>query len=445
MSNGRPRRFRDVTDAYASGRDTPVDAAERALAGAENDPACAGVFIGLTADRARREARASAARWRAGLPLGPLDGVLVAVKDLVDVVGTVTTAGSALRRGARPAASDATVTARLSAAGAVLIGKTNLSEFAFSGLGLNPHYGTPENAVLPGAIPGGSSSGSAVAVALGVVSGAVGTDTSGSIRIPAAFNRVAGFRPSRARISQTGVFPLAPNLDSVGPLAACVQDLAHLDAVFRQGEAVTAAGPRPLCVPVAGLGVGMDAEVEAAFEATLARLSDRGWSVTRRPFPSLETVAGLLAELGSLATWEAAGVHRHLLEHPDQVAALDPLVGSRLQSGADMPLDRVEALRMARPGLVRQFTDEVGDDLLLLPSVCCRVPTRADCARSLAETMALNVRVLRNTMILSFVDAPGVSLPMGEAGAPMGVLLSGGAGDDAQVLGTAFALEAALA
>ena len=437
------QRFRDVTEAYASGRDTPVEATERALAAADA-PACAHAFIRLTADRARLEARASAARWRAGTPLGPLDGVPVAVKDLVDVAGTVTTAGSALRRHARPAASDATVASRLTAAGAVLIGKTNLSEFAFSGLGLNPHFGTPDNPVEPGAIPGGSSSGSAVAVALGVVSGAVGTDTSGSIRIPAAFNRVAGFRPSRARISQTGVFPLAPNLDSVGPLAACVQDLAHLDAVFRQGETVAATGSRSLCVPAGGLGDGMDAEVEEVFEATVATLSRRGWSVTRRPFPSLETVAALLAELGSLATWEAAGVHRHLLEHPDQVAALDPLVGSRLQSGADMPLARVESLRMARPGLVSRFADELGDDLLLLPSVCCRVPGQADCARSLAETMAINVRVLRNTMILSFVDAPGVSLPMGGAGMAMGVLLSGAAGDDAQVLGAAFALEHAL-
>jgi aspartyl-tRNA(Asn)/glutamyl-tRNA(Gln) amidotransferase subunit A len=445
MSDGRMRRFTEITDAYATGRDTPVEAMERALARAETDPACAHIFIRLTPDRARREALASAARWRAGMPLGPLDGVPVAAKDLVDVVGTVTTAGSALRRTARPAASDATVAARLSAAGAVLIGKTNLSEFAFSGLGLNPHFGTPDNAVKPGAIPGGSSSGSAVAVALGVVSGAVGTDTSGSIRIPAAFNRVAGFRPSRARISQTGVFPLAPNLDSVGPLAACVQDLAHLDAVFRHGETIAATGPRRLCVPVGGLGDGMDAEVQDAFEATVAHLAHRGWTVTRRSFPSLETVTTLLAELGSLATWEAAGVHRHLLEHPDQMAALDPLVGSRLRSGADMPLERVEALRTARPGMVCQFTDELAGDLLLLPSVCCTVPTRADCERSLAETMALNVRVLRNTMVLSFVDAPGVSLPMGEAGTAMGVLLSGAAGDDTPVLGAAFALETALA
>ncbi len=444
MSGTGPRAFRDLTEAYAAGRDSPVEVTERALTAADV-PACAHAFIRLTADRARHEAQASAARWRAGTPLGPLDGVPVAVKDLVDVAGTVTTAASALRRHARPAASDATVVARLSAAGAVLIGKTNLSEFAFSGLGLNPHFGTPDNAVQPGAIPGGSSSGSAVAVARGVVSGAVGTDTSGSIRIPAAFNRVAGFRPSRTRISQTGVFPLSPNLDSVGPLAGCVQDLAHLDAAFRQGEAVVATGPRRLCVPVGGLCADMDPEVEAVFEATVDRLAGQGWHITRRPLASLETVADLLAELGSLATWEAAGVHRHLLEHPDQVAALDPLVGLRLAAGADMPLARVEALRIARPGLIRQFAAELAGDLLLVPSVCCNAPRRADCDASLAEMMAINVRVLRNTMILSFVDAPGVSLPMGAAGRPMGVLLSGGAGDDAPVLGAAFALERALA
>jgi aspartyl-tRNA(Asn)/glutamyl-tRNA(Gln) amidotransferase subunit A len=283
-----------------------------------------------------------------------------------------------------------------------------------------------------------------VAVALGVVSGAVGTDTSGSIRIPAAFNRVAGYRPSRARISQTGVFPLASNLDSVGPLAACVADLALLDAVFRDGPPVAPSGPRRLCAPSGGLGAGLDPEVEAAFEATLDALARQGWRIERRPFASLEAVAGLLAELGSLATWEAAGVHRHLLEHPDQIAALDPLVGVRLRTGADMPLDRVEALRTARPGLVRGFAEELGDALLITPTVCCRAPARAACEAGLADAMGINARVLRNTMILSFVDAPGVSLPMGPADAPMGVLLSGGADDDAAVLGAAFALEAAL-
>ena len=443
MARAPLRRFRDFTEAYAVGHDTPVDAAERALAAA-SEPDCASVFISMTADRARREAHASLARWQAGAPLGPLDGVPVAVKDLVDVAGSITTAGSELRRHARPAASDATVAARLSAAGAVLIGKTNLSEFAFSGLGLNPHYGTPDNAVRPGAIPGGSSSGSAVAVARGVVSGAVGTDTSGSIRIPAALNRIAGFRPSRGRISQTGVFPLAPDLDSVGPLANCVADLAVLDAVFRGAEAVTPAGPRSLCVPVGGLADGMDPQVEAAFEATLDALSRKGWRISRRRLPSLEAVADLLAAQGSLATWEAAGVHRHLLEDDAAVAALDPLVGLRLRAGADMPLDRVETLRAARPGLIRGFAEDLGDDLLLLPSVCCIAPDRTACAGALEATMAVNLRVLRNTMILSFVDAPGVSLPIGDAAEPMGVLLSGVADDDTAALGAAFALEAAL-
>lgn len=437
------RRFREVTEAYATGRETPVEATERALAAAAA-PACDHAFISLTADRARREAAASRARWAAGAPLGPLDGVPVAVKDLVDVAGTVTTAGSVLRRHARPAGSDAPVAARLSAAGAVLIGKTNLSEFAFSGLGLNPHFGTPENAIEPGAIPGGSSSGSAVAVALGVVSGAVGTDTSGSIRIPAAFNRVAGYRPSRARISQTGVFPLAPNLDSVGPLATCVEDLAWLDAVFRDGPPVAPSGPRRLCVPSGGLGAGLDPEVDAAFEAALDTLARQGWRIERRRFPALEAVADLLAEMGSLATWEAAGVHRHLLEHPDEVDALDPLVGGRLRTGADMPLDRVEALRTARPGLIRGFAEELGDALMLAPTVCCRAPARAACEASLTDAMGINARVLRNTMVLSFVDAPGVSLPMGPADAALGVLLSGGSGDDAAILGAAFALETAL-
>src|SRR5215216_5741711 len=218
---------------WPPGERDAVAVCERAL---ERARATTAVFTSLTEERALREARASAARLRERAPLGPLDGVPVAWKDLIDVAGAVTTAGSALRRGAAPATADAPIVARLAAAGMICVGKTYLTELAYSGLGLNPHFGTPPNPCAPARIPGGSSSGSAVAVAAGVVPCAIGTDTSGSIRVPAAFCGIVGFKPTAARIDRAGVVALAPTLDSVGPLATSVADLVALDAALR-GEA----------------------------------------------------------------------------------------------------------------------------------------------------------------------------------------------------------------
>src|SRR5215207_8190408 len=182
-------------DALAIGRrlaDRDADPTALVEESLERAGALASAFTALTAARARREAAASAARLRAGAPNGPLDGVPVAWKDLIDVAGVPTTAASALRRDAPAATSDAPVVARLAAAGMVCIGKTNLSELAYSGLGLNPHFGTPPNPRGAGRAPGGSSSGSAAAVAAGIVPCAIGTDTAGSIRVPAAFCGIAG-------------------------------------------------------------------------------------------------------------------------------------------------------------------------------------------------------------------------------------------------------------
>jgi aspartyl-tRNA(Asn)/glutamyl-tRNA(Gln) amidotransferase subunit A len=218
--------------AYADGRVTPADAAETCLRRASASQA---VFTCITADRAREEAEQSTARWRAGRPLSPLDGVPISWKDLLDVRGTPTTAASALLRSTPPARSDATVVARAAAAGMVCLGKTNLSEFAYSGLGLNPGFGTPVNPRLGARAraPGGSSSGAALAVVQGCGPLAMGTDTAGSVRIPAAFNGLVGYRASSGRYPMQGVFALAPSLDTLGPLALSVADCMALDRVLR--------------------------------------------------------------------------------------------------------------------------------------------------------------------------------------------------------------------
>ena len=332
--------------------------------------AAAPVFTQLTAERARAEARAAAARLRAGTPRGPLDGVPVAWKDLVDVAGTPTTAASALRRGLAPAAEDAPAVARLAAAGMVCVGKTNLSELAFSGLGLNPHFGTPPNPLDAARAPGGSSSGSAVAVAAGVVPCAIGTDTSGSIRVPAAFCGIAGFKPSLARVDRGGVLPLAPSLDSVGPLATTVADLIALDAALRGAEApAAAAGIDGLRFVVAeGPPVDdLDPGVAAAFAAALDALAAAGAEVERRPVAALEETMELLATHGLLVAHEAWRTHEALLDSPG-AAGLDRRVLRRLRDGRALPPAGRTALLDARPRVQATLERELGGALLLTPT-----------------------------------------------------------------------------
>src|SRR5215216_1976143 len=304
---------------WPPGERDAVAVCERAL---ERARATTAVFTSLTEERALREARASAARLREGAPLGPLDGVPVAWKDLIDVAGAVTTAGSALRRGAAPATADAPIVARLAAAGMVCVGKTNLTEFAYSGLGLNPHFGTPRNPHDPDRIPGGSSSGSAVAVAAGVVPCAIGTDTSGSIRVPAAFCRIVGFKPTAARVPREGVLALAPSLDSVGPLTRSVTDAIALDALLRREapppprrDLDLAAGGEPvapsqlaaatdivarLIVPDGEFVDGAEPGVAEAFAAAVDALAAAGAPIERRPLRALEDARSLFEANGSL-------------------------------------------------------------------------------------------------------------------------------------------------
>ena len=240
------------------------------------------VFLTVMAERARREAEASAARHRAGRPLGPLDGVPTVWKDIIDVAGTVTTAGSELFRDSPPAAADAPVVANAAAAGMVSLGKVTMPEFAFSALGQNPHFGTPRNPRDPTRMTGGSSSGSAAAVAAGLAPCALGTDTGGSIRNPAAMCGLVGFKTTEGRIDTSGVVPLSHTLDTLGPLCRTVEDCALLDAVYR-GVAPAAVSAAPIAdvsvlAPSAESVVIAEAEdaVAANFEAALETLAGAG-------------------------------------------------------------------------------------------------------------------------------------------------------------------------
>jgi aspartyl-tRNA(Asn)/glutamyl-tRNA(Gln) amidotransferase subunit A len=428
----------------AAGELDAVAVCEEALARAR---ATTSVFTAVTEERARAEARASAARLRAGAGLGPLDGVPVAWKDLVDVAGTPTTAACAVRRDAAPARIDAPIVARVAAAGMVCVGKTNLSELAYSGLGLNPHYGTPSNprsGVVPRA-PGGSSSGSAVAVALGVVPCAIGTDTSGSIRVPAAFCGIAGFKPTAARVDRTGVLALAPSLDSVGPLAHRVSDLAALDAALR---GVAPAPPEPvaamrLVVPDEPAGAA-EPDVAAAFSGAVARLVDAGAVVERRPLPALAAARRRFEEHGSLVAHEAWRVHRALLDSPD-AERVDRRVLRRLRDGRALPPGGRDALLRDRGALQAALAAELDGALALWPTVPHVAPELAPLERSDEHFARTNLRTLSATMPASYLDMPGVALPIGPGTQPASVLVSGPPGADERVLAAALAVERALA
>ncbi|UCZ86993.1 amidase [Pseudomonas sp. L5B5] len=448
-----PDSLNDATamaQAFASGRTDPVQVLEQALALAEATPH---VFISLCPIRARREAEAAAARWRDGQPLSLLDGVPLVWKDLFDVAGSITTAAAQVRRDAAPAKVDAPSVRQLCRAGLVSLGKTNLSEFAYSGLGLNPHFGTPINphSDAQPRIPGGSSAGSAVAVAAGVVPIAMGTDTAGSIRIPAAFNGLVGYRASSRRHDREGVFPLAETLDSLGPLTRSVRDAWLIDGLLRGGD------PRQLPLPrsLAGqrfwvdLQVLDDSRTQVAVRANLLvvieRLQQAGALVEQRPLHSLQATLQLIQEQGWLGAAEAFALHQPLLDS-EYAEQLDPRVRRRLESARQMPASQLLRLYQARRQLQRQLQDELDGAVLITPTVAHVAPPLAPLEQDDELFARTNLATLRLTMPGSFLDMPGVALPSGRdaQGLPTGLLLSLPQGHDRQLLEAALALEAAL-
>jgi aspartyl-tRNA(Asn)/glutamyl-tRNA(Gln) amidotransferase subunit A len=411
----------------------------------EGERACLSVY----AHTARAAADAADVRAKAGTALGPLDGCVVSIKDLFDVQGEVTRAGSALlARSAAPARADAEAVARLRAAGAVIVAKTNMTEFAFSGVGANPHYGTPGNPRDRARIPGGSTSGGAVACADGMCEIAVGTDTGGSTRIPASLCGLVGWKPTARRIPTAGVHALSPSLDSVGPIARDVAACALVDAVLA-AQPYEAREPVELgTLRVATLeGFVLDElehQVADAFERSLKRLA----SLRRRqalPLESLDAwkLLDAVTRRGGIAAREAYVEHRTLLERdPD---AIDPFVRARLQGGANISdADHQANLRERAQAIT--LMDRVFDDydLLVLPTTPICAPTLEEV--STAEGFAAKNRLLlRNTSIANFFDLCAISLPMPDAQPmPSGLMLLGRSGSDRALLSAAAAIEAAL-
>ena len=410
------------------------------------------VFVTLTADRALREARASAIRHRAGRPLGPLDGVPTVWKDVVDVADTVTTAGSDLFRDNPPAAADAAVVANASGAGMVSLGKTALPEFAFSGLGQNPHFGTPRNPNDPARMTGGSSSGTAAAVAAGLVPCGLGTDTGGSIRIPASFCGVVGLKTTERRIDKAGVFPLSRTLDTLGPLARTVEDCALLDAVYRGAappelDATPIADVTVLAPPSTSIVIAeADDAVVANFESALDALACAGARVERRRFDMFEAIHALSAKHGTILAAESYHQHKDRVDGAD-AARIDRRVMARIMRGAEMSAYDLVAIEAERERLITDFGQALaGGHFVAMPTTLITAPEIAAIEADDALFHETNLRALHNTMIGNFLRTCGLALPSGRDrdGLPTSILITGQGGDDAALLRAGLALEPAL-
>lgn len=415
------------------------------------DPAGEGsrTFLHLDSENARRAADAVDAARRAGSERRPWAGIPVSVKDLFDVAGQVTTAGSIVLRDQPPAARDAAAVARLKSAGFVVMGRTNMTEFAYSGLGLNPHYGTPANAFERevGRIPGGSSSGAAISVTDGMAAGALGTDTGGSCRIPAALNGIAGFKPTAATVPMEGTFPLSPSLDSVGPLALTAQCCAILHGVLSANPSAAAAqvdlGSLRLAIPQTVVLDGLDTHVAAAFSEALSRLSRAGVRVGELALQQFGELAGANAKGGLIAA-EAYSAHGvRLAQRGDRY---DPRVRVRMEKGALQTVADYAQLQAFRRAWIESVTAAMQrTDLLVCPTVPTIAPTIAALADE-GEYGRCNLAMLRNPTFANFLDGCAISIPCHPAGtAPVGLMLIGRHGDDARVLAAAQAIEALVA
>ncbi|PDT41070.1 MULTISPECIES: amidase [Sinorhizobium] len=402
------------------------------------------VFMKLYTESARAEADASDRRGREGTGLGPLDGRIVSIKDLFDVAGEPTLAGSIIRRSAPPAAADATIVRRLRAAGAVIIGKTHMTEFAFTAVGLNPHYPPPGNARDASLIPGGSSSGAGVSVTEGTSEIAIGSDTGGSVRIPAALQGLVGFKPTARRVPLDGAFPLSPSLDSIGPLALSVADCAAADAIMA-GEPSEPLTPLPiaglkLAIPKGVLFDDLASDIAAAFEASLQRLSRAGATIAACDLDDLLRRFAEATAIGSLAGLEASRIHADWL--PDENAPVDARVKSPLRRRLAVPDAAIESLLLTRRALVRAMDERLAPfDLVLLPTTPIPAVPFASVEQDRQAYRRVEGLLLRNTEVANQFDLAAITLPMPGTALPAGLMLMARNGFDGTLLRVAASVE----
>ena len=446
------KTIQDAAAALAAGHTSAAALAEQALARIA-DPAGEGrrAFAKVYADRAMASAKAMDALRAAGRAPSPWAGIPISIKDLYDEGGNTTMAGSVVREGAPPAKVDAPTVARLVRAGFVILGRTNMVEFAFSGLGVNPHYGTPLSPWdrATGRLPGGSSSGAGVAVADGMGFAGLGTDTGGSCRIPGALCGVVGWKPTAKRVPITGILPLAVSLDSAGPLANSVADCALLDA-FMAGEH----DPQPIAaLPLAGLRLGvprgtfltdgLDAVVGAVFSRTLTRLSAAGAKIVEFDLPELGELPAVNAAGGFAASEAYAWHHAMASEKPE---LYDPRILKRIKRGAHMTAADYVELVNARARIIASAAPRTAAFDAILAPTCPLVPPKLSEVEDEGEYNRINMLLLRNTAPFNFLDRCSLSIPCHAPGEPpVGLMLTGEHMGDAKLFAVAAAAETALA
>lgn len=403
-------------------------------------------FTDTYGEQAMATAQAADTLRAAGIVRSAIDGLPISVKDLFDVQGKTTMAGSVVLKDMDPAQHNAVIVQRLINAGAVIVGKTNMTEFAFSGLGINPHYGTPSSPWdrETGRIPGGSSSGAGVSVADGMCVAAVGTDTGGSVRIPSAFCGLVGFKPTARRVPADGAIPLSTSLDSIGPLAASVTCCAILDAIL-SGQAYTAPVAPEMSqlrfgVPSSVILDGADDHVRGVFEKALRTIQSRGARIDTIELPELEQLAHI-NRLGGFVCAEAWAWHKELLErHADQY---DPRVASRIKRGKDMSgADYIQLLQIRQKWIASVESRLTHYDALLMPTSPIIAPSIQALQASDEAYFAANGLILRNPTLINFLDGCALSIPCHPTGsAPVGLMIVGAAMHDRQVLDVGMALE----
>lgn len=416
---------------------------DQALAAARS-PRCAHAFVSIDEPGARA---AAAART------GALAGLPVSVKDLYDIAGQVTSAGSVVLADQPPAPVDAPAVARLRAAGAALIGRTQMTEFAFSGVGINPHHGTPANVAMaaldpaaPACVPGGSSSGGAVSVAAGAAVAALGSDTGGSIRIPAALHGLVGFKNTQALTPAAGSIPLAPSLDTVCAITRSVRDAVLLHEILAERivrlDAVPLAERRFAVVRTLMLDA-LEAPVAAAFERALETIAQAGAQIEFIDLPLLDELPRLTQD-GGLPAAESWAWHRELLARDG--ARYDPRVAARIRRGAAITPAALAALHAARADWIGRMSAALaGFDAVLSPTVPMIPPPLAPLLADDAAFFEVNARLLRNPSVVNLLDGCAISLPCHAPGtAPVGLMAWSLGGRDDRLLSLALQLEAAL-
>ena len=405
-------------------------------------------FIHVDAEAAIEAAEAMDRLREVKAAPSPFAGIPVSIKDLFDIKGQVTRAGSRALDDSAPAEADASAVARLRRAGFIVIGRTNMTEFAYSGIGINPHFGTPKGAWQRsvGHVPGGSSSGAAVSVVDRMAHGALGTDTGGSCRIPAAFNSIVGFKPTQRRVPLDGGVPLSFTLDSFGPLARTVGCCAVLDAVLAD-EPVKSLQPRPikgmrLAVPTTVALDELEEAVARTFERALETLSRQGALIERIAVPEFLDV-GVMNTKGGFAAAESYAWHRYLIISHGNV--YDPRVAMRILRGeAISAADYIDLLEMRKSLIARSTVRLAPYDALVLPTTANAPPRIADLADDKAFTAA-NLLALRNCTLINMIDGCAISLPCHREGeVPVGLMLAAAGGSDRRIFELAAAMEAVI-